>query len=82
MLEKFAIRYIFHDTEAASHPVQMEGRFPRAYSEDPDGEPLILSPATENNTLTQKGQKAALVLEESLGQSICLALRARAVDAH
>lgn len=33
MPEKFAMRYIFHDTEAASHPVQMGGRFSLVRSE-------------------------------------------------
>lgn len=43
MLEKFAMRYIFHDTETASHPVQMGGRFPRACPETTDGSFLPLA---------------------------------------
>ena len=93
MSEKFAICYIFHDTEAASHPVQIGGRFSRACPESTDGSFLPLAPRPKwgplfshsprkDNALAQKGQKAALALKESLGQRICLALSARAIDAH
>lgn len=93
MSEKFATRYIFHDTEAASHPVRMGGRFPRACPESTDGSflplaprpkwgPLFSRPLRKDDVLAQKGQKTALVLKESLGQRIRLALRARAADAH
>lgn len=93
MSEKFAKCYIFHDTEAASHPVQMGGRFSRACPESTDGSFLPLAPRPKwgplfprlprkDNVLAQKVQEAALVLKKSPGQRICFALGTQAVDTH